>query len=120
MASVRGRRGKKRRPRTGPLRGDNGADRPDELRLRNGTNDLLLHPTLLEQDEVRDAADAVAGRRAGILVGVHLDDLQPAAYSRAISSTTGARARRGAHQGAQQSIRTVGLCSTSRSNESST
>ena len=36
------------------------------------------------------------------------------------SSTTGAIARQGAHQGAQKSIRTgVALCSTSRSNESS-
>src|SRR5439155_1252733 len=42
------------------------------------------------------------------------------AYSRAISSTTGAIARQGAHQGAQKSISTgVGLASTSRSNESS-
>src|SRR5690348_445204 len=42
------------------------------------------------------------------------------AYSRAISSTTGAMARQGAHQGAQKSISTgVELASTSRSNESS-
>jgi len=42
------------------------------------------------------------------------------AYSRAISSTTGAMARQGAHQGAQKSMSTgVGLASTSRSNESS-
>src|ERR1043166_5372993 len=42
------------------------------------------------------------------------------AYSPASSSTTGAIARHGAHQGAQKSIRTgVELWSTSRSNESS-
>src|SRR6185503_19313739 len=48
----------------------------DELRLRNRADDLLLHLTAGEEDQVRDAADAVPRRSARVLVDVHLHDLQ--------------------------------------------
>src|SRR5262249_54055470 len=38
--------------------------------------DLLPHRATLEDDEVRDAAHAVANGGAGVVVDVHLDDLQ--------------------------------------------
>src|SRR5581483_6598792 len=57
--------------------GYDGGDRFDELGLRDGADDLLLHLTGVEEDQVRDPADAVARRGARVVVDVHLEDLQP-------------------------------------------
>src|SRR5262249_38276861 len=53
-----------------------GADGADELRLGDGAEELLLHLTALDQEEVGDGTHAVLLRGAGIVVDVHLDDLQ--------------------------------------------
>src|SRR5206468_759256 len=56
-------------------RRDDVPDRPHQVRLRDRADDLLFDLPAAEEDQVRDAADAVARRRAGVLVDVHLHDL---------------------------------------------
>src|SRR5262249_45485321 len=58
------------------LRREHGLDRLHEPTLRDRPDDLLPHRTTLEDDEVRDAAHTVADGGAGVVVDVHLDDLQ--------------------------------------------
>src|SRR5438552_2060816 len=60
----------------GALRRDDFPDRLDQLRLRHGADDLLLHLPGLEEVQVREAAHTVARRRARVVVDVHLHDLQ--------------------------------------------
>src|SRR5690349_4972099 len=53
-----------------PLRRDDVADLPDQLRLRDRADDLLLHLAAREDDQVRDPADTVARRRLRVVVDV--------------------------------------------------
>src|SRR4029077_8293072 len=55
---------------------DDVSDRAHELRLGHGAEELLLHLTALDQEEVRDGAHAVLLRSARVVVDVHLDDLE--------------------------------------------
>src|SRR5262245_36928757 len=71
-----GRPGSTPRAKGGRLRREHGLDRLHEPTLRDRPDDLLPHRTTLEDDEVRDAADAVADGGTGVVVDVHLDDLQ--------------------------------------------
>src|SRR5947199_1770639 len=120
LLSGAGTRSRERRWPRVALRWDDFSDRLYQLRLRHGADDLLLHLAGLEEDQVRDAAHTVARRRARLSSTFIFTTFSLPENSRAISSTTGAIARHGAHQGAQKSMSTgAELCSTSCSNESS-
>jgi hypothetical protein len=76
--------------------------------------------TALEEDQVRDAPDAVALGGARVVVDVHLHDLELAGVLLRQLVDDRGDGRQGAHQGAQKSISTgVPLCRTSVSNVSS-
>src|SRR5262245_37689458 len=84
-------------PRTGSDDRRYGAD---EVRLRDGADDLLLHLAALEEDQVRDAADAIARRGLRVLVDVHLEDLQlPVVFPRQLLDHRRDRPARSAPRG---------------------
>src|SRR5216683_791787 len=53
-------------------------DCADQVTLRHLADDLLLDLAALDDEQVRNAADAVPRRRLGIVVNVYLDHLEPA------------------------------------------
>ena len=93
---------KKRKPKA-PRSRVGEAERLLERRLRLGADRGRGGLPVLEEDHRRDRLNAEALGERGLLVDVHLDELEVAVRSSTIRSSTGATAWHGPHHSAQKS-----------------